>query len=117
MKSVRSSFRRDSRLRMASGTVESSTESVGKPFLFPKTRRVTSEQRLEPPMPRTTMSSKSRRTDSAKARMSLAFFDICSTTVSQPRALLMIFLCASSLFQRVASFFQMRSTKFSFSMR
>ena len=115
--SVRARSSRVSSACTAAGTVESSTFSRGYPLRTPNSRRVTSEHRLEPPMPRTTTSSNWDFTESANVINSGAAFVISSATVSQPRALAMIFLCASSFFQSVASFFQMRSTNFSLSTR
>ena len=110
MNSVRATSICASSACTASGTVESSTSSSRISARAFRTRAAsTSEQRLEPPMPRTTTCVEIALDAIVGERHQLRrCLRHLLGDVSQPRALAMIFLCASSFFQSVASFVQMR---------
>ena len=91
----------------APGSVESSTSMSGKPIFEPKVSLKTAPVDEEPPMPsRTTWEYCSRRTSSAKPRMSSECPRMMVGEVSQPSRFRTV---AASPFHRVASFTQRRS--------
>ena len=74
---------------ICAGSVESKTWSSGKPAILPKVFRITSGQRLEPPIPsRSTCAKSSFRNSSANALKRSTLLRCSSTMSSQPSHLL-----------------------------